>query len=73
MNGVRGTWVAPALANTGKNFPPALLTTLLQHPTARMQRGGMPQVALSAADLNALVAYVAFISASKVAPRPSPR
>jgi len=72
-NGIRGTWAAPALANTGKNFPPALLTTLLQHPTARMRQGGMPPVALSADELNALVAYVAFISASKPASTPTPR
>jgi len=72
-NGTRGTWAAPALANTGKNFPPALLTGLLQHPTARMRQGGMPTVALSPDELNALVAYVAFISAPKPAPRPTSR
>jgi ubiquinol-cytochrome c reductase cytochrome b subunit len=73
MSGVRGTWAAPALANTGKNYPPALLTTLLQHPTTRMQQGGMPPVGISGDELDALVAYVAFISAAKVAPPPTPR
>ena len=73
MNGVRGTWAAPALANTGKNFPPALLITLLQHPTARMQQGGMPAVSIRGGELDALVAYIAFISASKPAPPPTPR
>ncbi len=73
MNGLRGSWVAAALANTGKNFPPALPTTLLQHLTARMRQGGMPPVALSAAEFNALVAYVAFIPASKPALTPTPR
>ena len=72
VNGVRGTWAGPALANTGKNFPAALLTTLLQHPTARMQQGGMPPYALSTSERNAVAAYVAFISASKPAPTPSP-
>ncbi len=73
MDGVRGTWAAPALANTGKNFPPALLTTLLQHPTARMQQGGMPPVSISGDELDALVAYIAFISALTAAPTPRPR
>ena len=72
VNGVRGSWAGPALANTGKNFPAALLTTLLQHPTARMRQGGMPPYALSASELNAVAAYVAFISASKPATTPPP-
>jgi len=38
-----------------------------------MRQGGMPPVALSADELNALVAYVAFISASKPASTPTPR
>lgn len=66
MDGVRGTWAAPALANTGKNFPAELLTTLLQHPSVRMQTGGMPPVAVSAAELAALAAYVSFISSQPV-------
>jgi ubiquinol-cytochrome c reductase cytochrome b subunit len=73
MSGVQGTWAAPALANTGKNYPPALLITLLLHPTARMQQGGMPPVGISGDELDALVAYVAFISATKAAPPPTPR
>ena len=66
MDGVRGTWAAPALANSGKNFPAVLLTTLLQHPSVRMQTGGMPPVAVSAAELEALAAYVSFISSQPV-------
>ncbi len=61
-NGVGGTAAAPALAGTGKNFAPAQLTTMLEHPTARMQHGGMPAVSLSKKDLEALVAYVSSIS-----------
>ncbi len=71
VNGVRGTWAAPALANTGRNFPAALLTTLLQHPSARMRQGGMPPYSLSASELNAVAAYVAFISAARPATSPS--
>jgi ubiquinol-cytochrome c reductase cytochrome b subunit len=73
MSGVRGSWAAPALANNGKNYPPALLIALLQHPTARMQQGGMPPVGISGDELDALAAYVAFISATKAAPPPTPR
>jgi ubiquinol-cytochrome c reductase cytochrome b subunit len=71
--GVGGTWAAPPLANTGKNYPTALLTTLLQHPTVRMQQGGMPRVSLSGGELDALVAYIRFISSSKAAGAPGPK
>jgi mono/diheme cytochrome c family protein len=69
INGVGGTAAAPALAGTGKSFAPALLTTMLQHPTADMQRGGMPPVSLGGDELKALVAYVSSISASKSNPK----
>ncbi len=68
-DGVAGTAAAPALAGTGKNFAPALLTTMLKHPTARMQQGGMPPVSLGDDELKALVAYVSYISASKINPQ----
>jgi mono/diheme cytochrome c family protein len=64
-DGFGGTAAAPGLAGTGKSFAPALLTTILQHPTARMQKGGMPPISLSSDELKALVAYVSSISASK--------
>jgi len=64
-DGVAGSTVGPPLAGTRRNFTPATLTTLLQHPTALMTRGGMPAVSLRGADLKALVAYVIYISASK--------
>ena len=64
-NGVGGTAAAPALAGSGKSVTPALLTTMLQHPTARMQQGGMPPISLSGDDLKALVEYVSSISASQ--------
>ena len=65
-NGVAGSAAAPGLA--GKNFAPALLTTMLQHPTARMQQGGMPPISVGGEELKALVAYVSFISVSKSNP-----
>ena len=64
-NGVGGTAAASALAGTGKSFAPELLTTELQHPTAKMQQGGMPPISLSTDELKELVAYVSSISASK--------
>jgi ubiquinol-cytochrome c reductase cytochrome b subunit len=73
MSGVGGTWFGPALANTGKNFPPALLTTLLQHPTARMQQGAMPTVSVSGGELDALVAFIGYISSSRPARTPTPK
>lgn len=71
MDGVGGSWAGPALANTGKSFPAAVIMTLLQHPTLRMKQGSMPSYSLSQAELNALAAYVSFIS-SKAAPQPRP-
>jgi len=67
VNGVGGTAAASGLA--GKTLAPALLATMLQHPTAPMQQGGMPPVSLSSEDLKALVAYVSSISASKASPQ----
>ncbi len=66
-NGAAGTAAAPALA--GKNIAPAFLTTLLQHPTARMQQGGMPPISVGGEELKALAAYVGYISASKSNPQ----
>ena len=63
--GAGGTSAAPGLAGTGKSLTPALVTTSLEHPTARMQNGGMPPVSLSRDELKALAEYVSSISASK--------
>ncbi len=67
--GVGGTAAAPALAGAGKNFTPALLTTLLTHPSASMQKGGMPPISLDGNELKALVAYVSSIASSKTSPQ----
>jgi ubiquinol-cytochrome c reductase cytochrome b subunit len=62
--GVAGTAAAPGLTGAVRTAP-ALLTTMLRHPTARMQQGGMPPVSVSDAELQSLVAYVSYISLSK--------
>jgi len=67
--GVAGTAAAPALAGGNAGGAPAPLTALLQHPNARMQRGGMPPVSLRREDLKALVAYVSHVSASTQHPQ----
>jgi menaquinol-cytochrome c reductase cytochrome b/c subunit len=59
--GVAGTAAAAGLAGAVRT-PAALLATMLRHPTALMQRGGMPPISLSDTDLEALVAYVSYIS-----------
>jgi mono/diheme cytochrome c family protein len=69
MDGVGGSWAGPALANTGKGFPAAVIATMLRHPSARMVQGAMPTVSLSQGELDALAAYVSFIS-SKAATAP---
>lgn len=72
MDGVGGSWAGPALANTGKSFPAAVLVAMLKHPSVRMKQGGMPSYSFSQPELDALAAYVSFIS-SKAAARPPPR
>jgi mono/diheme cytochrome c family protein len=63
--GAGGTAAATALAGTGSALTPGLISTMLQHPTARMRLGGMPLVSLSASDRRALAAYVSSLSASR--------
>jgi ubiquinol-cytochrome c reductase cytochrome b subunit len=65
-DGLKGTAAAPGFAGT--SFPPEALKNMLQHPTARMKKGGMPPVSIRDIDLEALVAYLGYISASKSAP-----
>jgi ubiquinol-cytochrome c reductase cytochrome b subunit len=60
--GVGGTAAAAGLAGMGKGYLPAALTTMLQHPTSEMQKGGMPPISLDGDDMKALVAYVSNIS-----------
>ena len=65
-DGLKGTAAAPGFAGT--SFPPEVLTNMLQHPTTRMKKGGMPPVSIRDTDLEALVAYLSYISGSKPAP-----
>jgi ubiquinol-cytochrome c reductase cytochrome b subunit len=65
-DGLKGTAAAPGFAGT--SFSPEVLTNMLQHPTTRMKKGGMPPVSIRDTDLEALVAYLGYISASKPAP-----
>jgi ubiquinol-cytochrome c reductase cytochrome b subunit len=62
--GAGGTAAAPALAGAGARLAPALVTAMLRHPTAPMQRGGMPPMSLSGDELKALAAYVGYIARS---------
>jgi ubiquinol-cytochrome c reductase cytochrome b subunit len=68
-DGVAGTAAAPALAGNGASLGPALLTTMLRHPTDRMHQGGMPPVSLDDDELKALVTYLDHISNSRSNPR----
>ena len=67
--GVGGTAAAAALAGTGKGVAPPLLNAMLQHPTARMQQGGMPPVSISDDELKALAAYVSHVAGANGNPR----
>jgi mono/diheme cytochrome c family protein len=67
--GVGGTAAAAALAGTGKGLALSPLTTMLQHPTVRMQQGGMPQVSVSDDELKALVAYISRIAGANGNPQ----
>jgi ubiquinol-cytochrome c reductase cytochrome b subunit len=68
-DGAGGSAAAPALAGAGARLAPALVTAMLQHPTGRMQRGGMPPISLSDDELKALAAYIGYISGSKGNPQ----
>jgi mono/diheme cytochrome c family protein len=56
--GGTGTPAAPKLIGIGNKFPPEQLADLFQHPTAKMNAGGMPHFQLKPEDLKALVAYL---------------
>ncbi|MGA7614595.1 MAG: cytochrome b N-terminal domain-containing protein, partial [Thermoanaerobaculia bacterium] len=54
-----GGAVGPALTHISSQYPPAQLTALLKAPTARMKAAGMVPLTLNAADMKALVSYLA--------------
>jgi ubiquinol-cytochrome c reductase cytochrome b subunit len=53
-----GTAAAPALIGVNKKLSPDQLAEFFQHPTAKMNAGGMPPIDLPSDDLKALIAYV---------------
>src|SRR6202140_5316298 len=53
-----GTAAAPALVGIKAKFSPDQLAELFNHPTTKMNAGGMPPIDLPPDDLKALIAYV---------------
>ena len=54
-----GGGIGPTLTHIISQYPPAQLTALLKAPTAKMQAAGMVPLTLHAADMEALVSYLA--------------
>ena len=54
-----GGGVGPALTHIANQYPPAQLTALLKAPRANMKAAGMVALTLNAADMKALVSYLA--------------
>jgi ubiquinol-cytochrome c reductase cytochrome b subunit len=57
VKGEGGTAAAPPLAGAA-TLAPALVSSMLLHPTAPMHKGGMPEISLSESELRDLAAYV---------------
>src|ERR1700680_5092194 len=57
-DGGAGTAAAPPLVGIKAKFSPDQLAELFNHPTAKMNAGGMPPIDLPPDDLKALIAYV---------------
>ena len=60
--------VGPPLTHITTQYPPAQLTALLKAPRANMKAAGMVPLTLSAADMTALVSYLASLGGTAVAP-----
>jgi ubiquinol-cytochrome c reductase cytochrome b subunit len=58
VNGLHGTVAAPGLAGTASLLSESTLDNLLQHHSARMQKGGMPLTNFKDRDRKALIAYI---------------
>ena len=70
-----GGGVGPSLTHITSQYPPAQLTALLNAPSANMKAAGMVPLTLNAADMKALVSYLASLggtSAASAAAAPSP-
>jgi len=69
-----GGGVGPSLTHITTQYPPAQLTALLKAPRANMKAAGMVPLTLNAADMKALVSYLASlggISAASAAAAPA--
>ena len=53
-----GTPMAPQLTGIGGKFTPQQLQDLFQHPTAKMDAGGMPHFQFTPEEMKALIAYL---------------
>jgi ubiquinol-cytochrome c reductase cytochrome b subunit len=56
--GGAGTPMAPKLSGIGKKYSPEQLLNLFNHPTAAMDKGGMPHFQFTQDDVKALIAYL---------------
>jgi len=56
--GGAGTPMAPKLAGIGKKYTPEQLLNLFNHPTAAMDKGGMPHFQFTQDEVKALIAYL---------------
>jgi ubiquinol-cytochrome c reductase cytochrome b subunit len=63
-----GGGVGPSLTHITTQYPPVQLTALLKAPRANMKAAGMVPLMLSAADMTALVSYLASLGGTAVAP-----
>jgi ubiquinol-cytochrome c reductase cytochrome b subunit len=63
-----GGGVGPSLTHIITQYPSAQLTALLKAPRANMKAAGMVPLTLSAADMTALVSYLASLGGTAVAP-----
>jgi ubiquinol-cytochrome c reductase cytochrome b subunit len=63
-----GGGVGPSLTHIITQYPPAQLTALLKAPRANMKAAGMVPLTLIAADMTALVSYLASLGGAAVAP-----
>lgn len=53
-----GTPMAPRLTGIGGKFTPPQLQNLLEHPTAKMNSGGMPHFQFTPKEMKSLIAYL---------------
>jgi ubiquinol-cytochrome c reductase cytochrome b subunit len=67
-----GGGVGPSLTHVTTQYPPAQLTALLKAPRANMKAAGMVPLTLNAADMKALVSYLASLGGTSAASAAAP-